>query len=77
MKFFELRFRFFLFWEDVVKKFRRTGLYRRLYDALVAKAKAEGIGTIEGEVANSNEPMMAAAKSQGRCAISTRWITRL
>ena len=50
----------------VEPKYRRRGLYTKLYRAVKAEAKKLGARTIAGGVKPANVAMIAAAKRQGR-----------
>lgn len=50
----------------VAPEYRRRGLYRRLWSALVERAREKGWMRIEGATAANNAPLQAFAASVGR-----------
>ncbi len=61
----------------VVPEFRRIGLYRRLFDSLVSKAKADDIRSISGGIAYSNETMRKVAEAVGRKPVSVTYTVEI
>ena len=52
---------------------RRDGIYRAMFDALVARAKENGVREVRGAVAWENHPMRAVALAVGRTPIGVTY----